>query len=263
MSLIVKTTLNGVESLSPVADEHAGRAAWLAAIGRADRSYASLERASGPVRERYLCEWSRQGAFLDCTAEHAAELGALAAVLTSGAPAGYAAAVVGDSVRFTGSPHGPHSLNVAVSTTERMLAHWDGYLPARGPFTIRATNDMGNDGTLLVEHLGLRELRAWLDRHEDSGTFEIIDESDGRPACGYDTEMAGGAWACDCGRATCPSHTADFAEMAGRIAAGDVGTTRAVCELMVARGAAPDLAAAAAMCGLGPAAARKLAEGET
>jgi hypothetical protein len=74
----------------------------------------------------------------------------------------------------------------------------------RGPFTIRTRDDLGSNGcTVFGEHLTLEEMRAWLDEHEDDGTFEIIDESDGLPACGDDTEMSGGAWACDCGRPHC------------------------------------------------------------
>ena len=70
-----------------------------------------------------------------------------------------------------------------------------------GPYTIRTRDDLGSDGgTVLGEHLTLDEMRAWLNEHEDDGTLEIIDESDGRPACGDDTEMSGGAWGCDCGR---------------------------------------------------------------
>jgi hypothetical protein len=77
----------------------------------------------------------------------------------------------------------------------------------RGPYTIRWASDLGNDtpGALIGEHLARGEVIAWLDAHEDAGTFEIIDESNGLPACGHDIETAGGAWACDCGRATCPS----------------------------------------------------------
>ena len=47
-------------------------------------------------------------------------------------------------------------------------------------------------------------MSAWLDAREDEGTFEIIDESDGIEACGYDTGTCGGAFACDCGRSDCP-----------------------------------------------------------
>jgi hypothetical protein len=74
---------------------------------------------------------------------------------------------------------------------------------------MRWTSDLGNDkpGALIGEHLVRADVIAWLDTHEDVGTFEIIDESDGLPACGHDTETAGGAWACDCGRASCPSAT--------------------------------------------------------
>jgi len=218
MNWIVKSIIRGLEVSSPAADERAGRAAWLTAIAREDCSWASLERTDGPVRDRYRCEWSRQGAFMDRSAEHAAELGALAAELTSWAPEGYAVTVAGDRVRFTGSPDGAHALQVDASTAKRVLAHWEGYVPARGPFTVRAADDLGNDGTLLIEHLSLRQLRDWLDQHEDPGTFLVLDESDGKPACGYDTEMAGGAWACDCGRATCPAHTVDVADSPSGVA---------------------------------------------
>ena len=79
----------------------------------------------------------------------------------------------------------------------------------RGPYTMRWASDLGNDapGVLIGAHMPLADVIAWLDAHDDAGTFEIIDESDGLPACGHDTETAGDAWACDCGRASCPSET--------------------------------------------------------
>ena len=78
---------------------------------------------------------------------------------------------------------------------------------SRGAYTIRARDDLGSNlgGQVFGEHLPLAAVLAWLDENEDTGTFELIDESDGLPACGHDTETAGGAWACDCGRAFCPS----------------------------------------------------------
>lgn len=74
---------------------------------------------------------------------------------------------------------------------------------------MRWAGDLGNDapGALIGEHLARAEVLAWLDTHEDVGTFEIIDESDGLPACGHAIKTAGGAWACGCGRASCPSAT--------------------------------------------------------
>lgn len=48
------------------------------------------------------------------------------------------------------------------------------------------------------------EVGAWLDTHEDVGTFDIIDARDGMPACGHLWGLAGGACACECGRPECP-----------------------------------------------------------
>lgn len=70
-------------------------------------------------------------------------------------------------------------------------------------YTIRARDDLGSNGFEAREHLTRREMLMWLDQHEDEGTFEVIDESDGRPACGYETEMSGGAFGCDCARPIC------------------------------------------------------------
>jgi hypothetical protein len=74
--------------------------------------------------------------------------------------------------------------------------------PARGPYTMRWADDLGNDtpGVLIGEHMPLADVIAWLDTHEDVGTFEIVDEADGRPACGLDTGLAGGAVGCECHR---------------------------------------------------------------
>jgi hypothetical protein len=74
--------------------------------------------------------------------------------------------------------------------------------PARGPYTMRWANDLGSDapGLLIGEHMPVADVIAWLDTDEDVGTFEIIDEADGRPACGLDTGLAGGAVGCECHR---------------------------------------------------------------
>jgi hypothetical protein len=80
-------------------------------------------------------------------------------------------------------------------------------LPAEAPalFTIRPRDDLGAmDPSLGREHLTLAQVEAWMDEHEDQGTFEVIDERDGLPACCYELGLAGGGYACDCGRPTCP-----------------------------------------------------------
>ena len=78
---------------------------------------------------------------------------------------------------------------------------------AAGPtFTIRPRDDLGAmDKSLAREHLPLAELDAWFDLHTElqEGTFEIIDDRDGLPACGFEIGTAGGAGDCECGRPTC------------------------------------------------------------
>ena len=81
---------------------------------------------------------------------------------------------------------------------------------AAGPtFTIRPRDDLGAmDESLTREHLPLAELDAWFDLHTIlEGTYEIIDDRDRLPACGYEIGTAGGAQDCECGRPTCgPQH---------------------------------------------------------
>jgi hypothetical protein len=48
------------------------------------------------------------------------------------------------------------------------------------------------------------QVTAWLDAHVDVGTFVIVDEADGQPACLHPWGLAGGACACECGRPECP-----------------------------------------------------------
>jgi hypothetical protein len=69
-------------------------------------------------------------------------------------------------------------------------------------YTMRWRDDLGNDtpGQLIGEHMDLQAVVAWLDTHEDVGTFIVIDEADGLEACGLDTGLAGGAVACECHR---------------------------------------------------------------
>jgi hypothetical protein len=80
-----------------------------------------------------------------------------------------------------------------------------------GPYTIRGRGCLGDPtgGALFGEHMTREAMRAWLDARDDGGTFEIIDESDGSEACGYDTGTCGGAFACDCGRSDCPDTEPD------------------------------------------------------
>ena len=49
------------------------------------------------------------------------------------------------------------------------------------------------------------QVTAWLDAHVDVGTFVIVDEADGQPACLHPWGLAGGAAACECGRPECPT----------------------------------------------------------
>lgn len=72
-------------------------------------------------------------------------------------------------------------------------------------YTIAPASDLG----AMPEHLArqritLAEVEAWLDAHEDAGTYTITDDADGLPACGHVLGIAGGAFACECGRRECP-----------------------------------------------------------
>jgi hypothetical protein len=129
---IVTTDARGQQTRAPVADEAAGRAAWIAARGAAGCRYASLERTKGSWRHRVRCEWSHLGSFLDCTDVHREEMTALAARLTAEAPAGFAAEIretpLGWCVVFSGS-RTEHSLHGTCSDEARVLAHWNGYRP--------------------------------------------------------------------------------------------------------------------------------------
>lgn len=65
-----------------------------------------------------------------------------------------------------------------------------------------------NLGAMSEEHarrgISALDVDAWLDAHEDVGTYIIIDDADGKPACLHPFGLAGGALACDCGRPECP-----------------------------------------------------------
>jgi hypothetical protein len=113
----------------PFADVVAARAAWLAVVASGEVSYASVEAPAVPVRERYLCEWDKQGAFADRTAAHVEELRALCAELTREAPEGFTAAIDEDAVVFTGGADGPHRITCSCSDRGRVISHWAGYIP--------------------------------------------------------------------------------------------------------------------------------------
>ena len=72
-------------------------------------------------------------------------------------------------------------------------------------YAIRSKNGLGGMA-LVYERSGLTAVHvgAWLDAHEDVGAFEIVNEQDGALACGYLFGLAGGAFACECGRPECP-----------------------------------------------------------
>lgn len=68
-------------------------------------------------------------------------------------------------------------------------------------FSVRPREDLGAmDQSLAREHLSAAELDAWFDGNEDVGTFEVIDDRDGKEACGYGIATAGGAQGCECHR---------------------------------------------------------------
>jgi hypothetical protein len=71
-------------------------------------------------------------------------------------------------------------------------------------YRIEAGDDLGAMPVAL-ERSGLThaQVSTWLDQHVDVGTFLIVDEHDGQPACLYPWGLAGGAQACDCGRPEC------------------------------------------------------------
>lgn len=129
---IVTTDARGRQTRAPVANEAAGRAAWIAARGVDGCRYASLERTKGSWRHRVRCEWSHVGSFLDRTDAHRAEMTALAARLTAEAPAGFTAEIhetpLGWRIVFRGS-RTEHSLHGTCSDEARVLAHWNGYRP--------------------------------------------------------------------------------------------------------------------------------------
>lgn len=121
--------IGGKDVFEPFADEGAGYAAWRDAIRDVGMSYASLIRTSGPLRDRWLCEWTRQGGFCDRTDGHRCAIIKLCNEL-SASTSEACALVSGGDVRFEGVT-GTHNLGgYAFNTEERVRAHWAGFVSA-------------------------------------------------------------------------------------------------------------------------------------
>jgi hypothetical protein len=116
------------ENRRPLTSLAAARAAWLTTIACPGETTEARVVEQDGTRHTEHCFWDR-GSFTDRTPQHFADLRGLAEALTASAPAGYAVKIEGDRVVFTGGPRGGASILAAVSSQERVLAHWQNYLP--------------------------------------------------------------------------------------------------------------------------------------
>lgn len=134
MSYILRTVgadESATENIATVPDEASARGAWLEAIRGGTVRYAGVTRTDGPKADRFRCAWDACGAFTDRTEAHREELRALCAELSADAPAARKVEVDGATVLYSRKPLDgcTHRIQVNVSSMERVLAHWKGWLP--------------------------------------------------------------------------------------------------------------------------------------
>jgi len=188
------TLLGPGKGTTPFGDETTGRAAWLAAVKSGRCSIARLVRGHGPAEDCIRCEWTAEGAFLDRTEAHGAEIAALCEVLTAEAPEGYRATTDRDTfgrfvafLRRTGDVGAKNCSGVDRFTRERVISAWQTFAPIR---TYSVRRDL-EDGPALAERL---PLGAALKIHDEQrGNAIVIDDWTGLPAC-----VAGIEHGCGC-----------------------------------------------------------------